>query len=110
LVNLLESDDIYRRPGRPDDGDDASQVLYPEYLTSDDRSADIARHLVHWLTHPAEYLDRVSRLVALRERVGGEGASRRGAEYILQTLEKRFAPEVPTANDTLRARKTPWAA
>jgi lipid-A-disaccharide synthase len=102
LVNLLASDDIYRRPGRDDGGHDVEQVLFPEYLTCQDRSADIARHVVGWLTDRSKYERCVARLAELRERVGRQGASERGAAYILAALAEHQLP-THLAGATLKA-------
>jgi lipid-A-disaccharide synthase len=91
LVNLIST-------GTLDDGDitpfdpsqpDADHVLFPEYLTCEDRSAQIASHIVEWLTDPAKRASRVEALEALCERVAHGGASNRAAEYILDSLDRR---------------------
>lgn len=93
LVNLLMHEKIPpkergnydpRKPG-------AAKVLFPEYLTSDDRSDDIASHVTEWLHNETERKQLVRQLETLRERVGGGGASRRAAEYIVDELEQRSA-------------------
>jgi len=63
-----------------------AQVLFPEYLTCEDRSAEIAGHIVEWLTDPAKRAARVEQLAALRDRIAHGGSSRRAAEYILEAL------------------------
>jgi lipid-A-disaccharide synthase len=88
LVNLLVTDDLFPKDVTPyDPGQaDAERVLYPEYLTWEDKTPQIARHVVQWLTAPAERAALEDRLVQLREQVGHGGASRHAAEYILQTI------------------------
>ena len=61
-------------------------VLMPEYLTCEDRSAEIARHLSGWLADGVQRTGLIARLVELREHVAHGGASTRAAEYILQAL------------------------
>jgi lipid-A-disaccharide synthase len=88
LVNLLAADELFPAdttpfdPGQPD----AENVLFPEYLTWQDKSAQIAAHLVEWLTDARSRAARVAALEALREQVGHPGASSRAAEYILAAL------------------------
>jgi lipid-A-disaccharide synthase len=89
LVNLLVTDDLY--PKRvafynPNDPIDA-KVLMPEYLTCEDKSRDVAEHVIQWLTDPAKRIERVAQLAALKEVVGHGGASRQAADYILGELE-----------------------
>jgi lipid-A-disaccharide synthase len=91
LVNLLTTDDLF--PKRvavynPSDPVDAA-VLMPEYLTCQDKSRQVAEHIVEWLTDPAKRAARVSQLTELKERVGYGGASRRAADYLVAELEKR---------------------
>ncbi len=89
LVNLLACEDRFdltyapfdpRHPG-------ADQVPFPEYPACDDKSAQIAAHLVQWLTEPAEYRRRVDQLVGLRSRFGQTGATQTAANFMLQQLQ-----------------------
>jgi lipid-A-disaccharide synthase len=88
LVNLLAADEIYPKDLRPYDpllpGNE--QVLLPEYGTSVDKSAALARHCIQWLTDERERQAWIDRLQELRDRVATGGASRRAAEYILAHL------------------------
>jgi lipid-A-disaccharide synthase len=61
----------------------ADEMLFPEYLTCEDRSAEIAGHVIEWLREPAERVARVAALERLRFEVAHPGASRRAAEIIL---------------------------
>ena len=88
LVNLLTTDDLFPRRVAvydPKDPADAG-VLLPEYLTCEDKSRQVAAHMIEWLTEPAKRTARVSELAELKERVGYGGASCRAAEYILREL------------------------
>ena len=89
LVNLLTASDIATaRPAwiyDPADPRDA-HVLLPEYLTHVDKSAELARHSIEWLTDPRARTATAAGLSALRERVGQGGASERAAEYIANVL------------------------
>ena len=70
----------------PDDPVDAD-VLMPEYLTCEDKSEQVAGHVIEWLTDPAKRAARVAQLAELKERVGHGGASRRAADYMLDVLD-----------------------
>ncbi|MFZ5828799.1 MAG: lipid-A-disaccharide synthase [Planctomycetota bacterium] len=89
LVNLLTAKELFPKdltpydPGQPG----AERVLFPEYLTCEDRSDAIAGHIVEWLTNPDLRNRRVEALQELRTRVAHGGASRRAAEYILQAMQ-----------------------
>ncbi len=87
LVNLLTAEDPFaeRTAGiyHPEDPRDA-HVLMPEYLTCEDRSADLAEHVVNWLTDETKYAAIQQSLAELKERVGQGGASQRAAHYITQ--------------------------
>lgn len=96
LVNLLADDGLEEDSGFRVQGSGTANlqiqnpksdpVLFPEYLTCQDRSSDIAGHVVEWLTDPACRAARVEELAALRTRVAHGGASSRAAEYILDVL------------------------
>jgi lipid-A-disaccharide synthase len=88
LVNLLATDGL-------DDTDitvfdpsqaDADRVLFPEYLTHEDRSAQMAAHIIEWLSDPAKRAARVAALEKLKTQVAHGGASGRAAEYILNVV------------------------
>ena len=89
LVNLLATDGLDDEDITPFDPaqPDADRVLFPEYLTYEDKSAQIAGHVIEWLTDPAKRAARVEMLVALRKRVAYGGASKHAAEYILNAIQ-----------------------
>jgi hypothetical protein len=72
---------------------DADRVLFPEYLTYEDKSAQIAGHIVEWLANPAAREARVAELEALKAQVAHGGASSRAAEYILRELLNSQSPK-----------------
>jgi lipid-A-disaccharide synthase len=90
LVNLLVTDDLYPKrvavydPNNPID----AKVLMPEYLTCEDKSREVAAHVIEWLTDPAKRAERVAQLAALKEIVGHGGASLRAADYILHEMDR----------------------
>lgn len=95
LVNLLACEDLYPKnldlfdPHAPD----AEQVLMPEYLTYEDRSRDVADHVIQWLTDPGVYARSVARLAEMRARVATPGASERAARYVVRQLDEPTAPD-----------------
>jgi lipid-A-disaccharide synthase len=97
LVNLLAADELFPDdispydPGQPD----ADRVLFPEYLTCDDKSAEIAAHVTGWLTDSAARLKLVQRLAELKARIAHGGASARASEYILRALGRSCAAVRP---------------
>ena len=91
LVNLLTTTDLFPKkvstydPGNPVD----AHVLMPEYLTCEDKSEQVANHVIEWLYQPAKRTARIAELAALKEHVGHGGASRRAADYVLDALAAR---------------------
>ena len=88
LVNLLAAGEIF-----PDDltefdpeQPDADQVPFPEYCTYEDKSSQIASHIIQWLTDPPARQARIDLLAGLKAEVADSGASRRATEYILAEL------------------------
>jgi lipid-A-disaccharide synthase len=98
LVNLLTSDDLFPRrivcydPNSPAD----AKVLMPEYVACDDKSPQLAAHVMEWLTQPERRAALVASMAALKERVGQGGASRRAAAYVLNELNNRPRPQLKT--------------
>lgn len=88
LVNLLAAGELYPADRRPYDpalpGNE--KVLLPEYPTTGDKSAELARHCIEWLTDEAPRQALIRRLEELRDQVAGGGASQRAADYILRHL------------------------
>jgi lipid-A-disaccharide synthase len=109
LVNLLAAGELFAKDLRPFDPSQAGadRVPFPEYLTWEDKSAQIASHIIQWLTDPQAMQARIDQLARLKAEVGHGGASRRAAEYILAALEERqsrvprphFLPSVEVLSD-----------
>lgn len=98
LVNLLTAKDLF--PKRvatydPNDPVDAN-VLMPEYLTCQDKSRQVADHIIEWLLDSAKRAARVAQLAELKDRVGHGGASQRAANYMLRVLDARQKPTLRT--------------
>ena len=94
LVNLLSTEELFPRDLTPFDPaqEDADKVLFPEYLTCEDKSVRIAAHIVEWLVDRSKREGRVAELARLKAKVAAGGASGRAAEYILAVLAERPAP------------------
>jgi lipid-A-disaccharide synthase len=88
LVNLLSTGRVERdrEAERTCSPQDDPNVLFPEFLSCDDRSTEMAERLAGWLTDDQSRRALVERLRALRDRVGAAGASERGAAYLLEHL------------------------
>jgi lipid-A-disaccharide synthase len=76
-----------------------AHVLMPEYLTCEDKSEQVARHVIEWLSDPAARTARVAQLAKLRDRVGHGGASSRAADYMVNVLNARKGPALRTHFD-----------
>jgi lipid-A-disaccharide synthase len=91
LVNLLNARELFpakvtpydpRQPG-------AERVLFPEYLTWEDKSAQIAGHITRWLVDDNRREGLIAELAKLKARIARGGASRTAAAYILKELDER---------------------
>ena len=94
LVNLLTTDELFPEDVTPFDPSQpgADRVLFPEYLTCQDKSAQVAAHIVQWLTDDEARRRRVAELADLRAEVGHGGAASHAANYILGAVRRREAP------------------
>lgn len=88
LVNLLVTDDLFPKKVATYDPNDPvdAKVLMPEYLTCEDKSPQVAGHVIEWLTDPAKRSARISQLAELKKRVANGGASKQAADYMLREL------------------------
>ena len=95
LVNLLAGGELFPADTTPYDPDspEAGEVLFPEYLTCEDRSPQIAKHVVGWLTDETSRAELIERLSRLRAEVGHGGAAASAAQYLLDALQRQ--PQVP---------------
>jgi lipid-A-disaccharide synthase len=94
LVNLLTAKQVFTRDLTPYDPESPADraVLFPEYLTCENKSRALADHVIRWLTDAAEYARVTDELAALKARVGHGGASHRASQYILASLGARRPP------------------
>jgi lipid-A-disaccharide synthase len=95
LVNLLADPEPFADRPTPFDpqAPGAERVPFPEYPTWQDKSEQIAAHLVEWITNQDAYSVRVEQLQQLKRQFAQSGASRRAADYILNHLHAGAAPQ-----------------
>ena len=87
LVNLMAVERPFQDTRAPEASATVEEVLpFPEYLTCQDRSQQLAEDVVGWLTDEQLYQSSVSRLRALSEQFAHPGAPRRAADFILEKL------------------------
>ncbi|HTQ38959.1 MAG TPA: lipid-A-disaccharide synthase [Pirellulales bacterium] len=89
LVNLLTAKELFpsdTTPYSPTDPD-ADRVLFPEYLTYEDKSLQIAAHVTQWLASDERRDGLIAQLAELKAKVGHGGASQMAAELILAEAE-----------------------
>jgi lipid-A-disaccharide synthase len=83
------------------------ELLFPEFPTWRDCSAEIARHAIGWLTEEARRQRLIGQLAALRDEVAAGGASAAAADYIVRALREPtigfVPPPVATAAPLRRA-------
>jgi lipid-A-disaccharide synthase len=86
LVNLLTGGELFPADTTPYDPDspDEQHVLFPEYLTCHDRSPQLARHVITWLTDADARAELECRLRRLAGEVGHGGAATTAAAYIVE--------------------------
>lgn len=94
LVNLLATKNLDSGDLAPYDPQqaDAEHVPFPEYLTCQDKSEQVAAHIIEWLSDSAEYQRRVEQLAVLGREVGQPGAAERAASYVLTQLGHTETP------------------
>ena len=87
-MNLLISDRRFEPSDKydPDVTDSYEEAPFPEYLTVNDRSTDLAAHVIRWLQDEPMYRKSKDILTPLRASFVKPGASRKAADYILETL------------------------
>ena len=92
LPNLMACRDIRRTQWTmldPEADDVQAEMPMPEYLSTVDRSRDVARRLSEWLDDPAKLAQRRDWLQTLTDRFAQPGASGRAASLILDYLDVR---------------------
>ena len=95
LVNLLASEELAGWDGKEYDPNQPGheQVIYPEYPTSGDKSAEVAEHIIEWMTDEPKRQAVIARLTQLRQKLAHRGASAVAAEYILGNLPGAKLPQ-----------------
>lgn len=91
LVNLLAMEDRFERTRTPYDprAEGSSLVPMPEYPTCEDKSAQLAEHVVQWIRDAGAHGAASQRLRELRQQFAAPGATQRAAEYVLSTLAEQ---------------------
>ena len=94
LVNLLSSDELFPKDISTYDPEAPGheKVLFPEYLTCEDKSLQLARHVIEWLTDEPKRQALMGRLKALKQQVAHGGASGTAADLILHDMAARQPP------------------
>jgi len=89
LVNLLAAEDRFdvsdHRAYDPD-APDAERIPMPEYLTCTDKSTQLSKHIIEWLTDENARQQRIDQLSEIRAQIAHGGASSTAAEYIVSQL------------------------
>ena len=93
LVNLLYSDNRYCSNGELYDPD-FEKVPFPEYLTCDDRSPEVAQQIGDWIESEESFAATVANLDALRSEFAQPGATQRAAQYIRSNVKSAPTPRV----------------
>ncbi|MCL6502168.1 MAG: lipid-A-disaccharide synthase [Pirellulales bacterium] len=111
LVNLLAARTIFVRRAADFDPhrDGGDEMLFPEFLTCEDRTGEMAAQIIRWLVDPLARRERMARLARLKVRVGMDGATRRAAKYVLRVLEAPARVPAPhfKASSLRRSRHAP---
>ncbi len=96
LVNLLRATKLTRdwfSTYNPDSAD-AESVPMPEYLFSGDRTANVAKRVVDWITDESLRQSTIQELDDLAREFAIPGASRRAADFIADRLAIKKAQRV----------------
>ncbi len=87
LVNMLADEPFAKRLRLLDSNwNEGGDTPFPEFVTSRDKSHQIASHIIRWLKHPEERERCRKQLQSIRAEVAHGGASAQAAEYILKKL------------------------
>ena len=91
LTNLIASDNIERTDWRNIDPDSemGAAMVMPEYLTTSDCSEKVANRVITWLNDPAQIQSNAEKLDSMAKKYAKPGATRRAAEYILNSLASK---------------------
>lgn len=86
LVNLLAMEDPFSK-SLPQN--QAPQMPFPEFVTWQDKSAEMAVPLTKWLTDESAYSQAIQRLAQLKREFAHPGASTTAATYLLSKLRPK---------------------
>lgn len=98
LVNLLTTKELFPKDTTPYDPDDpaAERILFPEYLTCEDKSLQVAGHVIQWLGNNDLREGLIAELAELKARVGHGGASQVAAQLILADADQKISQRAKT--------------
>jgi lipid-A-disaccharide synthase len=115
LVNLLTArDPFFTKADREQPSKRTDRILFPEYVTCEDKTLQIAAHIIRWLVDEETRDGLIAELAKLKARVGHGGASATAADYILKELASRasrtprphFTPGMVVASSGLPATES----
>ncbi|MDP1564407.1 MAG: lipid-A-disaccharide synthase [Pirellulaceae bacterium] len=96
LVNLLATDDISRRAGRPGEATGGDpHVPFPEFAWLRNPAKEMAALAIEWLRDPRELQRRRQQLIELKAKYARPGATARAAQYLVDQFQ------VPAAVDEI---------
>ncbi len=93
-VDRLENETIFYKkypiPAEPSD-DDKNIMVFPEYLTSRDRSSEVAERLISWFTNQELYQNKVQELENLLHYADQDGEPISNAGRLIEEFLKKNA-------------------
>ncbi|HEY2882324.1 MAG TPA: lipid-A-disaccharide synthase [Pirellulales bacterium] len=97
LVNLLSTKEpFFRRDKLAEEKSvPPNRALFPEYLTYEDKSLQLAGHVIGWLTDAEGREGVVAELAKLKAEIAHGGASAVGADLILKEADSRKRIQTP---------------
>ena len=90
LVNLIGTERIERvsRDVYDPDAPGSEIAVMPEYLTTDDKTSQMAQHVIRWFQDEQAFREKKSRLDEMANQYAFPGATERAATYVLEILQK----------------------
>lgn len=85
LTNLIATEDIRKRTWAPSDPR-VEEMVMPEYLSVASPAKRVAEDVVRWLADESLFHQNVNRLDELAKKYAKPGATKRAAEYLLESL------------------------
>lgn len=103
LVNLMAARELHPKDRSlyNRNSPDANEAVFPEYLSAQDKSREMADHICEWLLNSDARNATVAKLRELKARFAKAGASERAVDAILQSLAKRKRESSDAPHPTL---------